>query len=96
MDIRPHITSEIREEDQVYTETITSNINGETVYKKHQNLNDLQDRPGGTVTIGGTKEPICVLHNTALTVPGLTSRLNTDWPYLAEQAKHHNLPNGLV
>ena len=65
-------------------------------YIKCQSLNDLPDGPVVIVKIERKREPICVLGNTTLTVPGITSRLNTDKPYFIEQARYHNLPNGLV
>ena len=41
-------------------------------------------------------ELICIPGNTILTVPGITSRLNTDQIYLIAQTKHQILQNGLV
>ena len=81
-DIRPSVMNEIREEGEVYTETVTTNSNGKTVYKKCQNLNDLQDGLVQFVNIGGKKEPNFAPGNTTLTVPGITPQLNTNWSCL--------------
>ena len=63
---------------------------------KFENLSDLKDGSIGTVKIGGKREPVNVLSNAILTMPEITSKLNTSQSYLLEQAEHHNLPNGLV
>ena len=48
-DVRPPVVNEVIEGDCIYTESIATNLNGEVVYKKHQNFNILLDRPVGTV-----------------------------------------------
>ena len=53
----PAVVNEVIEGDCVYTESIATNFNGEVVYKKHQNVDNLLDGPVGTVEIGISKEP---------------------------------------
>ena len=95
-DIRPVVVNEVILGDCLYTESIATNLDGEVVYKKHQNFNSLLDGPVGTVQFGMDKEPICIPRNAMLTVPGNTSRIDKSQSYIVEQAAHHNLPHGLV
>ena len=44
----------------------------------------------GQVTIGSKQNPVCVPGNSALTVPGQTSKIPTKLTCLVEQAQHHN------
>ena len=50
----------------------------------------------GQVTIGSKQNPICIPGNSALTVPGQTSKIPSKLTCLVEQAQHHNLPPGIV
>ena len=50
----------------------------------------------GQVTIGSRENPICIPSNSALTVPGQTSKIPSKLTCLVEQAQHHNLPPGIV
>ena len=50
----------------------------------------------GQVTIGSKQNPVCVPSNSALTVLGQTSKIPSKLTCLVEQAKHHNLPPGIV
>ena len=50
----------------------------------------------GQVTVGSRKNPVCIPGNSALTVPGQTSKIPTKLTCLVEQAQHHNLPPGIV
>ena len=74
-DIRPAVVNDVIEGDCVYTESIAANLDGEVVYKKHQNYNSLLEVPVGTVQFGMDKEPVCFPGNVMLTVPGNTSRI---------------------
>ena len=50
----------------------------------------------GQVTIGSKQNPVCVPGNSAITVPGQTSKILSKLTCLVEQAQHHNLPPGIV
>ena len=50
----------------------------------------------GQVTIGSIKSPVCVPGNSAITVPGRTTKMSQKTTCLVEQAQHHNLPPGIV
>ena len=50
----------------------------------------------GQVTIGSKQNPVCIPGNSALTVPGQTSKIPSKLTCLVEQAQHHNLPPGIV
>ena len=50
----------------------------------------------GQVTIGSKQNPVCVPGNSALTVPGQTSKIPSKLTCLVEQAQHYNLPPGKV
>ena len=80
----------------MYTESVATNLDGEVVYKKHQNFNSHLDGPVGTVQIGMDKELICIPGNAMLTLPGSTSRIDKGQSYIVEKAAHHNLPHSLV
>ena len=72
MDVRPAVTNKIKEKVNYVWKLSSTNNNGETVLKNHQNLNDLPDSSVETVKIGGIKEPIFVPGKTTLTVSGIT------------------------
>ena len=55
-----------------------------------------KNRAIGQVTIGSKQNPVCVPSNSALTVPGQTSKIPSKLTCLVEQAQHHNLPSGIV
>ena len=95
-DVRPAVVNEVIGGDCIYTESITTNLDGEVVYRKHQTFNSLLDGPVGTVQIGMEREPICIPGNAMLTMPGNTSQIEKGQSYIVEQALHHNLPHGLV
>ena len=48
------------------------------------------------MTIGTNNQPICVLGNSTITVPGKVSKLVTKGLYMIELAVHNNLPSGVV
>ena len=50
----------------------------------------------GQVMVGSKQNPVCIPSNSALTVPGQTSRILLKLTCLVEQAQHHNLPPGIV
>ena len=50
----------------------------------------------GQVTVGSRENPVCVPGNSALTMPGQTSKIPSKLTCLVEQAQHHNLPPGIV
>ena len=60
-DIRPAVVTEVIEGDYIYTESITTNLDGEVVHKKHQHLNSLLDGPVGMVQIGMTRNQFVFL-----------------------------------
>ena len=95
-DIRPAVINEIQKGDYIYTKSIITNGNIKVVYKKGQKFSDLQEGPVGTVQIGIDRELICVPGNATLIVPWKTSKRNSGWSYIVQQAAHHNLPSGLV
>ena len=47
-DTRPAVVNEVIEGDCVYTKSIATNLNGEVVFKKHQNVDNFLDGPMGT------------------------------------------------
>ena len=50
----------------------------------------------GQVTIGSKQNPVCIPGNSALTVPGQTSKIPSKLTCLVEWAQHHNLLPGIV
>ena len=50
----------------------------------------------GQVIFGSKQNPVCIHSNSALTVPGQTSKTPSKLTCLVEQAQHHNLPPGIV
>ena len=60
MDIRPAVVNKKEKGDQIDTDSIMTNTNGEVVYKKDQQFCNLQDGPVGTVQIGVDSELIYV------------------------------------
>ena len=74
-DVRPAVVNEVIEGYCAYTKSIATNLDGEVVYKKHQNVDNLPDGPVDTVQIDISKEPICIPGNAMLTVPGNTSKI---------------------
>ena len=52
--------------------------------------------PIGQVTIGSKKNPVCILGNPVITVPGHINKIPSKITCLIEWAKHHNLPLGIV
>ena len=69
------MVNEVIEGHYVYTKSIATNLDGEVVYKKKQNVDNLLDGPVGTVEIDISKEPICIPENAMLTVPGNTYKI---------------------
>ena len=64
--------------------------------KKSQKVNSTSDGYLGTAVIGKNPQLICLSGNSTMTVPGQTSKLkHQKEPVLVEQARHHNLPNGI-
>ena len=67
-----------------------------TCLKKDQLNFRRTDGAIGQVTIGSKQNPVCVPGNSAITVPGQTSKIPPNIICLVEQAQHHNLPLGIV
>ena len=67
------------------------------LYKKKdwQNFDDVT-RHIRQVTIGSSKNPICIPGNSVITVLGHTTKIHPKGVFLVEQAEHHNLPQGIV
>ena len=95
-DVGPAVVNEVIEGDCVYTKSIATNLDGEVVYKKHQNSDNLLNGPVGTVQIGMNKELICIPGNAMLIIPANTSKIGKGQLYIVGQATHHNLPHDLV
>ena len=66
------------------------------LYKKDQKNFDDAARHIGQVTIGSSNNPICIPGNSVITVLGCTTKIHLKAVCLVEQAKHHNLPHGIV
>ena len=64
--------------------------------KKDQSYFKRKNGAIGQVTIGSKQNPVCIPSNSALTVPGQTSKIPSKLTCLVEQAQHHNLPPSIV
>ena len=63
--------------------------------KDQQNLRG-KDGAIGQVIIGSKQNPICVPSNSVITVPGQINKIPSKITCLVQQARHHNLPLGIV
>ena len=64
--------------------------------KKDQSYFKRRNGAIGQVTVGSKQNPVCIPGNSALTVPGQTSKIPSKLTCLVQQAQHHNLPQGIV
>ena len=65
------------------------------IKKDQQNFDDVTGHIG-QVTIGSTKNPICIPGNSVITMLRHTTKIHPKTVCVVEQAEHHNLPQGIV
>ena len=84
---------------RLQSDSVILNINGQQqLPKKAQNFTIKDDGLLGKVLVGNANQPICMPHNSALTIPGRlgkNTKVPSGTPCLTDTAAVNNLPQGI-
>ena len=95
MEVRKPTVNKIHEQGKSTQSLSPSTQLVKLCLKKHQKVNFISDGYLGTTIIDKNHQLICVARNSTITIPEHTSKLKHQKPILVNQARHHNLPNGV-